>query len=62
MLDVILIQNNRAHEIWRGKTINDLRPLYHVDLIDQMVERPAGAVNEGDEWDAETETFTAPAP
>ena len=62
MLDVILIQNGRAHEIWRGKTLDELRPLYHADLIAQMVERTTGTVNDGDVWDEGTQTFSAPAP
>lgn len=53
MLDVILIQDGRAHEIWRGKTIDQIRMLYHVDLVAQMVERPADTVNEGDEMPGE---------
>lgn|GEM_PF-3929800 len=61
MLDVILIQNGRAHEIWRGKTIDALRPLFHADLVAQMVERPAGAVNEGDVWDGAAQAFSAGA-
>lgn len=54
MLDVILIQHGRAHEIWRGKTLDELRPLYHADLVAQMVEMPADSVQSGWLWNGTT--------
>lgn len=52
-------------ELIGGMTNGDNVPkpaLFHADLIAQMVEKPADTVNEGDVWDAETETFAPPAP
>lgn len=50
MRDVILIQHGRAHEIWRGKTIEQLRPIFHADLVAQMVEQPTYTVDIGDAY------------
>lgn len=59
--DCILIQLGRAHEIWRDTRKADLPPL-HPDLLALIVEQPAGAVSDGDLWDAEAGTFTAEPP
>jgi hypothetical protein len=56
-MDVILIIENRAHEIWRNATLDDMRSRFHPDLVALMVERPAGSVNEGDTWSPDTQTF-----
>lgn len=51
MTDVMLVLNGAAHEIWRDSAIESLHRKYHPDLIAQMVEVPAGTVNEHDLWD-----------
>lgn len=55
-VDCVLIQNGKAHEIWRGIATDKLPPL-HPDLVAQTVEAPAGTVNDGDAWDAELSKF-----
>lgn len=61
-MDTILIIDGRAHEIWRAKTIEQLRHTYHTSVVDKMVEQPAGLVNEGDVWSAEEQTFASSEP
>lgn len=56
-MDVILIIENRAHEIWRNATLDDMKPRFHPDLVAKMVERPAGTVTEGAAWSEETQSF-----
>lgn len=58
IVDSILIQNGRAHQIWRNATIA-MAPPMTADLMAQIVEFPAGTVNEGDLWDGAN--FVAPA-
>jgi hypothetical protein len=57
MVDSILIQNGKAHEIWRGTAKKNLPPL-HADLVAQIVEVPDDTVNGGDLWDGKV--FTVP--
>ena len=62
MTDSILIQNGKAHEVWRGIAKADL-PSFHRDLVKQIVEAAEGTVNGGDIWDgASFSAPTAPVP
>lgn len=58
MTDVVLIQDNVAHEIFQGTTLEEISPRFHADLVAQMVEVPANSVNPNDIWDGHT--FSAP--
>ena len=57
MVDSILVQNGKAHEIWRGIAKSDLPPL-HKDILANIVEAPDGTVNEKHLWDGTK--FSAP--
>lgn len=57
MTDCILIQNGRAHEIWRGKKKVELPPL-HPDLLANVVEVETSDTQEGDVW--KNRKFTRP--
>ena len=59
MTDSILVQNNKAHQIWRGLDKTAI-PEFHPDIVDQIVERPDGEVNEGDNWDGSVFTPEPP--
>lgn len=54
--DCILIQNNKAHEIWKERTLNAL-PKLHSDLLKNIVEVSSESVSYGDIWNSETESF-----
>lgn len=60
MIDSILIQDGRAHQIWRGVAKADLPPL-HPDLVAQIVEAAANTVNEGYIFNDDLQ-FVAPPP
>lgn len=48
-VDSILVQHGRAHEIWRNTAKSKVPPL-HADLVAQIVEAPAGTVDDGDAY------------
>jgi len=58
MVDSILIQNNRAHEIWRATSKSNLE--FHPEIMDAIVQAPNNTVNLKDVWDGST--FSAPVP
>lgn len=60
MIDSVLIQDGRAHQIWPGKSKTELPPL-HRDFLARVVEVHAGTVAAGDLWDGYAFT-TPPAP
>lgn len=57
MTDSVLIVNGHAHQIWRGKSKDDIPPL-HPDLVKGIVETD-NEVNEGDAYDGAS--FSKPA-
>jgi hypothetical protein len=54
--DCVLIQNGKAHEIWRDRQKVELRPMTQ-ELLDCVVEVPAGSASYGAVWNNETKTF-----
>lgn len=59
MVDSVLIQNERAHQIWRDTSKASLPPMT-AELLAAVIEAPADTVNEGDLWDGAA--FSTPAP
>ena len=53
-MDCVLIQNGRAHEIWRKTRKADLRDYVTSEILAATVETPEGAVTAGDVWDGTT--------
>jgi hypothetical protein len=59
MTDTVLIQYAKAHEIFVGKTLEEMAQRRHPDLVAQMREVADGTVQVGYDWNGST--FTAPA-
>lgn len=47
MVDSVLVQDGKAHEVWSGIAKADVRPM-HPDMLAQVVEVETGTVNYGD--------------
>jgi len=73
MVDTVLIQNGKAHQVIPGKTKQEVcyvlmegetepRKRFHPDVIASHMEVPEGTVQEGATWDGYTFTFTNPEP
>lgn len=52
-MDCVLVQNNKAHEIWRNTTKTALAGKFSVELLAEIVET-TGAVDVGFTWDGAT--------
>lgn len=61
MPDCVLIQEERAHEIWRGVARADLIGRFTPDLIARMVDVPEGTVRTGYLWNG-TQFSPPPSP
>ena len=61
-MDVILIQAGRAHEVFRGSNLADMKGRFTDDLLGNMVEVPTGSVDVGYIWDGRTFARPTPAP
>ncbi|MCF2522354.1 hypothetical protein [Bradyrhizobium sp. G127] len=58
-MDSILVQNGRAHQIWRGVAKDSIPPMTP-ELMDCVVEAEAGLVDDGDIWSGSA--FSKPSP
>ena len=58
-MDCVLIQNEKAHQIWRNATKASLHGTVTSELLNTIVET-AGPVQEGDLWDGRA--FVSPPP
>lgn len=61
-MDTVLIQGDKAHQIWRGQYVDDLRERFHPDLVANMREVSEGTVQEGDLWDGSIFKSRPPPP
>ena len=59
-MDCVLIQNGRAHEIWRRMRKMDLVDRYSGEFLAAIVETAEDVVHSGDVWNGTT--FSAPPP
>jgi hypothetical protein len=51
MTDTVLVQDGKAHEIFAGRTLEDMAKRRHPEVVKLMVEVRDGAVELGDVWD-----------
>lgn len=58
MTDVVLVQNGRAHEIFRGGRIKGMRGKFHRELVERMVEVESESVRVGDLFDPMKKVFS----
>ena len=59
-MDCVLIQNNKAHEIWRKTTKASLEGKYTSSILSAVVETQPDSVQQGYVWDGVS--FSAPPP
>lgn len=60
MPDCVLIQDGKAHEIWRDTRTADLRTRYAPGILANVVEVVSGTVSPRDLWDGTQ--FSSPPP
>lgn len=60
--DCVLIQDGKAHEIWRNTRKVDLQTRYTSELVAAIVETPSGTVQVGHRWNGTTFSPPPPAP